>query len=320
MPWSEWIQSEPQEYDTLATYRAQTGRASLLDGTSASDHYSVNHANLSFDPQHIIYGFLASTPTLLVRRNEHGAEASGSGGVWEGAHEDYQVISWYDDSLFDLTEDGLDYNPPELAALTEGVDYTVRPDRTGSEEDAFIEYEEGTPTLDGWQVGVNLTLTTVTGTNSPAHGTVHALLLDPPPSVPAVPSPFGSTTSGTPIVLDTGSGTIVASIVDGVQGATTGTSLELPPGPFALAAIPGDMTDPLTVVTNEAGTGYSFYNDATRSFGVAGLIAMPRWRYWIPDTLLPLRIRQRGDGLSIETTRLRNRASRQTTNRLRGFD
>jgi hypothetical protein len=320
MPWSEWIQSEPQEYDTLATYRAQTSSESSLDGASASDHYAINHAGLHSNPEHTIYGFLASHPGAEVRRSEVGLEASGSGGIWEGVHQDHQVIHWYDDSLFDLTEDGLDYNPPELAALTEGVDYTVRPDRTGSEQDAFIEYEAGTPTLDGWQVGVALTLTTVTGTNSPPHGTAHVLLLDPPPAVPAIPSPFGSTTAGTPIVLDTGSGTVIVSIIDGVQGATVGTSFELPPGPFALAAIPDDMTDPLTVVTNEGGTNYSFYNLATRQFGVAGLIAMPRWRYWIPDTLLPLRIRQRGDGLSIETTRIRNRASRQTTNRLRGFD
>lgn len=49
---------------------------------------------------------------------------------------------------------------------------------------------------------------------------------------------------------------------------------------------------------------------------------MPRWRYWIPEPTKkpPLRLRQRDDNLFLNAGRIRNRSSRQTTNRLRSYD
>ena len=63
--------------------------------------------------------------------------------------------------------------------------------------------------------------------------------------------------------------------------------------------------------------------DANFNIGVPRLTyQMPLWRYWIPEPTKkpPLRLRQRDDNLFLNAGRIRNRASRQTTNRLRSYD
>ena len=48
-------------------------------------------------------------------------------------------------------------------------------------------------------------------------------------------------------------------------------------------------------------------------------IALPRWRYWKPDTSPSwVRLLHRGDGLGMNTRRLRGRGSSHQAGRLRG--
>lgn len=47
-------------------------------------------------------------------------------------------------------DDTFDWFPPLLDTLTEGVDYSVRPDRSPGDEDAYVQYDTGTPVFEGW--------------------------------------------------------------------------------------------------------------------------------------------------------------------------
>jgi hypothetical protein len=206
-------------------------------------------------------------------------------------------------------DDDRDWFPDLLGGLTEGVDFGPRPDRTESDPDLYVQYQ------DGPNVATSTTLST------PRFKVVNSVS-----TFGSQPFSVGFTPNTSHFAGETGSwpgvGTVFGS-GDAELGAEEDFQDEFPTGSIYPATgvtsftIAAQLTGSEPPATNPAGEFAAV--DLKTPRPLLNFVT-PQWRYWIPDTLLPLRIRQRGDGLSIETTRLRNRASRQTTNRLRGFD
>lgn len=221
--------------------------------------------------------------------------------------------------------------PDALASLEEGVDFAVRPDRDGSERDAYVEYEDGLVFIQPsdivrWDGSVTLA---VAGEHDGA--VVDNLSASAAISYePFVPSGL--------------------YYQDGIYGW-------LPREDVGERLAPGYLPDPgavniATLSYVESGTSITetFYTDAARAFftvvadsawtfptsggsvpgnytvtvdprlAVTWTVRSPRWRYWIPGPHdFPLRQRQRDDGLGLSTARWRRGRSRQLSNRWRGY-
>ena len=264
MPWSEWLQQPDYTQGFLNQYRlAINQQIDYLTGTNTT----------------------TGTPGPSV--GAAGASRSiSSAGVYDSATVDgrqYTVAPFW--------ETDRDWFPDPLYDLTEGVDYTVRPDRTGSEDDAYIQYEDGPNVRTGWnwirapkvtlaQGGSSWVVEMVNGTNYVAGD-----------------NPGGPPASG--LVFATGDGsTPVDTVLPSIPTPTADTF-----------AIFGRLTD------NSVESAFEVQYPTPNI-----LYRMPRWRYWVPGGPPPLRLRQRDDNLFLNAGRIRNRSSRQTTNRLRSYD
>lgn len=242
-----------------------------------------------------------------------------------------------------------DYFPALLSSLELGVDFDVRPDRTDADEDAYVEYEPGSNTLIGWQ-DFDLTIDPIDSTyaNSLADEAVpveahYRIAIDATPLWGA--GPFDapdSYTEDVPWVLWEDAETVATfSFTGNNEGNTIPVHIEDAPLTVSdyrfTMVMQSELADPsyLTVLDVDEPVIPSLEENARQDSGAlivgvdieggvvvsgpAYLFQMPRWRYWIPGRL-PLRQRQRDDGLALGPLRQRGRTSRQGTNRQRAYD
>lgn len=326
MPWSEWIQSDPYERGTLARYRmvTQTGDTGLTGGTIdevVGDAESALYSTSSPEAETTVYGQLTG-PSPGASRFENYTD-SGTPGTWTGGIVQTQGVAWFDTDDLDLAG-WREWFPPELGDLTEGTDYDVRPDRTGSEDDAFIEYEAGVGQIQGWTGFAPGRITSLTASFDGPHATAKWRLLSPPPAPPATPGPFDSE-SAPVLALLPSDGSPIAQIVNAtVTGAPSGVPVELtiagPVAEFAVLIITDESSDIPFSGGDPGDSSYIHGWTASGFISAAGaMVRLPRWRYWIPGQL-PLRQRQRDDGLALRgAPSWRRGTSRQATNRWRSY-
>lgn len=327
MPWSEWIQSDPYERGTLARYKASTvsGGGAYTGGTLADvvgDAESGLYSTSSPEAATTVHGGLVST-TLGATRSE-GYTDSGTPGTWHGGIVQTQSVAWFDTDDLELAT-WREWFPPELGDLTEGVDYEVRPDRTGTEDDAFIEYEDGVGQVEGWTgFAFGQIQAQSASYDPPRHATAKWRLLSPPPTPPATPGPTESV-AASPMVLLPSAGAPIGQIINGtVTGFAGGVGIELaingPLSEFAVLLVTDESSDE-PFYTGPSGEGNYSHQWTIGSLidGAAAYVRLPRWRYWIPGEL-PLRQRQRDDGLALRgAPSWRRGTSRQATNRWRSY-
>lgn len=327
MPWSEWIQSDPYERGTLARYRmvTQTGDTGLTGGTIdevVGDAESVLYSTSSPEAASTVYGQFAGASPGASRFESYTDD--GTPGTWVGGIVQTQGVAWFDTDDLELAT-WREWFPPELGDLTEGVDYDLRPGKTGSEDDAFIEYEDGVGQVEGWTGFAPGRITSLSGSfDPPRHATARWRLLSPPPAVPAVPDPFGSVTAS-PLALTPADGTAIAQIVNATTtGSSSGVPVELsiagPVSEFAVLIITDESSD---IPFSAGDPGSDFYSHGWTASGFIGsagaYVRLPRWRYWKPGQI-PLRQRQRDDGLALRgAPSWRRGTSRQATNRWRSY-
>lgn len=206
-----------------------------------------------------------------------------------------------------------DWFPVTLLGLEEGVDYGIRPGRTDSDTDAYVEYESdgnntvveefkpllryqsggvgggtgGTPGDGVWALGFNANLTLPVQTSSGAEFSVESW---PEPDT----------------VFATGA----------VEAVNTSHSAQFPDGFSTASTIRVTVNMPgIPPLLADAGAGALEAAHAQFTIGSPSFrYQMPRWRYWIPREL-PLRQKQRKDGLALRgAPAWRNQQSRQATN------
>jgi len=314
MPWSEWITSPPYARSTRNRYRVRTqsGATSFIDADLPSVYEDGRAGLYATDVTTEIDGSDIGG-TVQATRSEAANQLLGSTD-WGGGIVQNQVLSIYTPELVGLP-DWRAWFPDELDNLTEGVDYTVRPDRTGTESDSYVEYEEGDAEFVGWQGSIAATLTNFTSSlEPPLHGTARWRVISPAPPLPALPGPSETVASPAPVVYAADAGVDAGAIINGVQGqslfADFSAALEGVGETFAVLTTTDDHGDPVT-----SGTG-AFYQKSWQVQGgpsVRVLVQLPRWRYWIPDAagILPLRQFPRDDGLRGTGRALGLRSSRQ---------
>ena len=191
-----------------------------------------------------------------------------------------------------------DWFPLPLRSLVEGVDYTAIPGKDPArDDDAYVEYESADPNTRGaWVLG------------DWAVSNVNAF----PGEVATwhVGWATGSTYAPGPLDPWPGLGSTFATFTK----ADEGLGLGHPSG------VPDSAESVLHLIdVDYAGTDVV---DATVSALAPRItITLPRWRYWVPGEAprLPLRQRQRDDGLGLSTARWRRGSSRQGSNRWRGY-
>lgn len=203
--------------------------------------------------------------------------------------------------------------PEPLSSLGFGKDWDMIPGRPGE----FVEYENDGPNTPLSTRGPSLVFKAGAKGGSVESGGVRegdgAWALGVVPGAVAPPPDGGSGTPEQPNSSWPGLGTVFAT-----GGPTT--------------PINTNFRDAFPDIT---GAEYAFVspkmigapplqgNNANAFFQMTGVptltYQLPRWRYWIPRKP-PLRLRQRDDNLFLNAGRIRNRASRQTTNRLRSYD
>lgn len=183
--------------------------------------------------------------------------------------------------------------PPEMDDLEYGVDYGPRPDRDeDTDEDAYVQYEDGDAVLLGWQGIATLNLSVSPDADVRSAEIVATIDWPMPLETPIIGEPVPTATS----YYDETGGVPVVSLTDGSDGDTSGpvdiTAYLTGLDEFALFA---RTTGNPTVVLD--GDNYSSTWAATPFFDVRALIQYPRFRYWIPGGILPLRQYPRNDGL-----------------------
>lgn len=224
----------------------------------------------------------------------------------------------------------LDYMPPALLALREGIDYGVRPDRTPGDLDAYVQYDPSGVTLDhGWNDWTTCLFSRAAGSDepngvwSPAElpitldfAVLPALLpsqldqwrgLDEGVTllryVVAFPAPFNTS----PAEHDAEFHPVVPLASAGLAKtfALLFRSTNIDPA----NPVPGfDLTMP----PFSGLTDFNYATDTTLVIAVDPFFALPapslpqrrwqlpRWRYWIPvSSEAPLRLAQRDDGLAL---------------------
>lgn len=187
--------------------------------------------------------------------------------------------------------------PPAMDALTEDVDYAVRPGYAGWEDDAYVEYADDPNVWTGW-------------TSQNMQGQAYET---------ANPSNAATGTMG--MTIDTGYPDTEGADIGPFPGIGTAfatwTSVTMvdigpipDPGPvntFTLAVMPE-----ISAASNVAMVPF---------FPTPRMVViLPAWRYWMPDTEpLPLRQKQRDDGLGRSVVRARSTHSIQRSVRQRGY-
>ena len=197
--------------------------------------------------------------------------------------------------------------PNLLSTLEYGKDWGQIPDRPGE----FVEYEPGDNTPVSTR-GPSIFFISLTVSNG-----------DAPADASGVEWALGVVTGAVapPPIAVTGYQGIPSSEWPGI-GTVFATGSAVAAGTDYRAAFP-DITGATDIflsarISSPPPDGWT--ENASFNIGVPRLTyQMPRWRYWIPRKP-PLRLRQRDDNLSLNAGRTRNRASRQTTNRLRSYD
>lgn len=320
MPWSEWIQSDPYERGTFARYKAvtQSGNTAYTGGESALDVISEAQSALySTDAVTTVYGQLAGANPGASRSEGASPDLDD---VWTGGVVQTQSVAWFDTGDLELAT-WREWFPPEFNDLTEDVDYGLRPDRTGSEDDAFIEYEDGVGEIDHWSAFASARIVANDASyDPPRHATVRWRLLSPAPAVPAVP-PTGGSTSAPPMVLLPSAGSPVAEMLNV-------TLVGFPSAIPVEAIVDGSVTEfAILMVTDESSdipSSDPTDSHYTHEWGATGLpaaaaafVRLPRWRYWIPGSS-HVRLLHRGDGLGMNPRRLRTGGNTHQSGRLRG--
>lgn len=279
MPWSEW-QDGPTRIESFQRYAA----ASLFYGGSLPPGWETYPAD----------GEQPTTEALDVDSDLYG----------------YGTVENTIIGLFFAVGDGWktarDWFPVALDSLEEGVDYGIRPGRTDSDDDAYIEYESSTdntvveefkPILryEGGGVGGG-PFGTTDGDGIWSMGYV---------ANPTLPDPHSGYREYT-VEQWPGLGSVFAT--DGVVPVGTSYSSAFP-----------DVAGLSTLLVSPKMTGSPplFGSSEAASFTIGSpsfRYQMPRWRYWIPREL-PLRQKQRKDGLALRgAPAWRNQQSRQATN------
>lgn len=186
-----------------------------------------------------------------------------------------------------------DWFPPEMDDLEYGVDYGPRPDRDeDTDEDAYVQYEDGDAVLLGWQGAATMTLSVSPDTDVRSAEIVATIDWPIPLETPIIGTPVPTATS----YYDETGGVPVLSIEDGSDGDSSGpvdiTAYLAGLDEFALFV---RATGNPTVVLDDG--EYTSAWVATPFLDVRALIQYPRFRYWIPGGILPLRQYPRNDGL-----------------------
>lgn len=188
-----------------------------------------------------------------------------------------------------------------LNDLTEDVDYSVIPGKDPWADDAYIEYAAGPNTLEGWDLG-NLSIDSNDNMGLGNATNVWGLEIDPdfPREVHVPLGPLYSP----PIPLET----VVADGTEGYSDVVTDL------GAVDSFAFWGKITS----YTPGIDTVYTFY--ATLGPVVVN-VRQPAYRYWIPDGVVeevPMRQRQRDDGLGVDLLHMRGQGTSQQSSIRRG--
>ena len=326
MPWSDWITPDPTvvtggaspvvlnryaraEFATLVDVNAEV--QNLLGTLAAGGGLDQQGSGEQFvygdraDPSSIPRNVVQAGITQTLYAVEVGSDVS-------------TRREWFPSML-----DGLEY----------GVDYDVRPDRTGSEDDAYVEYEsDGPNTLLGWRPWAMRFEHSIL-----ADGTLNAS----PPDPPSIPIRFGiraeplADTSWQPYGVGDELFTL-ASFPGGPAGGYTNVGAQdvdvTLPVPvdclqLTLAAQPATMAGAaptLTVADPPPLAGQASVSQLAQTVTLTSAPSyayqMPRWRYWIPgDVSYPIRQKQRNDGLGRGVVRARSTSSVQGSIRQRSY-
>lgn len=324
MPWSEWIQSDPYERGTSARYRmaTQTGATNYTGATLdevAGDAESTLYSTATTETTCTVYGRSAGVNPGASRSENY--SSAGTGGVWTGGIVQTQGVAWFDTGDLELAT-WREWFPPEFNDLTEGVDYELRPDRTGTEDDAFIQYEDGVGQIESWFAFASGRISSHSASYEPKHATAKWRLLSPPPAVPAVP-PVNGSVAAPPLAFTPDAGAPVTQIVNStISGFPSAIPVNVnvagPVSEFAVLVVTDESMDTPFVVE-----GVESYSHEWSVIGLpaaaAAFVRLPRWRYWKPGEL-PLRQKQRDDGLALRgAPSWRQGSSRQASNRWRSY-
>lgn len=261
MPWSEW-QDGPTAIESFQQYAA----AKLFYGGNQPPGWYTDPPGV-IQPQAI---------ALDVAEDPYG----------------YGTVETSIVGMFFAVGDGWktdrDWFPVELLGLTEGVDYSIRPDRTDMDDDAYVEYEstDDNTVTEEFKPIVRYESGAVGGGE---FGTmdgdgIWSLGYVANPTLPDPDSPaYAYTVETWP-----GLGTVFAT--DGVVASGTSYSASFP-----------DVAGLETLLVSPKMTGSPplFGNAGVANFTLGApsfRYQMPRWRYWIPG-ILPLRQYPRNDGL-----------------------
>lgn len=285
MAWSEWL---PGEVLQVTPHRLVLNW--LPDTTTTT--YSTDNGELSIQGSH-------SAPSVWPEYDETGA----SGRPSPGSAQPQPNLNGYTYWLPDGWESRRDGKPAALDALTEGVDYAVIPGKDPWADDAYVEYETGVSnTLDGWDLGTF----TVTGhdfvqdvaSGAQTTGKARALL--------------GGGAMGRTPYASLGEPVVDLSWREWDLGQETDGLQFQPPDPGPVE----QLFYFVDVSTSGPPNTYASVSFVLKP--IEARVSQPRWRYWIPGDL-PLRQRQRDDGLGLSTARWRRGRSRQVSNRWKGY-
>lgn len=318
MPWSSWFSPPPDDFRLSRAGVATAGRVVSEDSVVDSRTFP---AIFEADRSTIVAGGggdAASQAGMAGALAVVDVSASRSGGTTSAAVILGQGVFGLLGSRY---ADTFDWLPPELAALTLGVDYGVRPDRVSSDDDAYVQYESEHTTFVRWQdwnadaafqtwhtapyepaapwtgVGFDLRLAYTT----PFTGWPWAL--GPPPDAPFYSYGTGVSLGSVSIPVDIRS--------DGAYPPGTSPPHVTVPVPLSTVPVPDlalltqpSFLDSLAVPGptsgDPGGWSASFYLNLYDPVGNAPTIVYqrPRWRYWSLKGDAPaLRMRQRDDGI-----------------------
>lgn len=354
MPWSEWI--TPDVYEAQAT----VAPVSVVREDPALAGFPFVHVDEFDGDPNAIFGDVFTSSKDDGALGTVAREASiGEMWVYAGkrsvSNPQTRVESRLSNATYtaNLNIDPLTarvWFPALLTELEYGVDYGVIPGKNElTDDDAYVQYEDTTNTLIGWQpweVRLSVDHTTFAGG------------IAPPPALPQ-PAAAGlalGVGAALPTTADDlwrndyyGSALWEAPVAEVLSNVGAGEWVE----PLTLdlaAAVPASQTSFTAmlqpqvlhsdfsgwVLPNEPqdgggdGDGWAssfrqffalYHSDPARGLDPPSALyrfQMPRWRYWIPGEL-PLRQRQRDDGLALAPLRQRDRTSRQRSIRQRAY-
>lgn len=191
--------------------------------------------------------------------------------------------------------------PELLRGGVQGVDFDTIPGVDPDDPDQFVQWEDGSVTEAQAWVG---TITGFHGGYTP--GSALGIIFDDylgrnDPTLPAWSQTYPDA------VIPNSTGAQQDFAYDFVK-ATSGDA------ELAVVLDPG-MGEPALTTSSPAAGGFGVQGSFTE---LALRLLMPRWRYWVPGDV-PLRQRQRDDGLGLSSARWRRGRSLQASNRWKGY-